>query len=178
MRNNFYHVYVRFIFSQKVLPFSAEDKDMDVDSSENQNVTMSMKSDNQSNGSHCNLTTLSKRSCGSDDKKETIESKCGKVTSKPENTANVNIDKKSSTTSSDTISATIQLVPKPEFPFREASSSAVNDTYEQTSDTAIVIEPETSAIIEIKQEGPCNPLDPLYPYAANKLQVRDFSDIS
>lgn len=136
---------------------------MEVDSSENQNMGMAPKSDNQSNGS--NSATPSKRSY--DDKKDIIEGN----SAKSDNVGNEDINEKSPT--SDGASTLSHQTTKSEFPFRETFSSAITDSNNQMIDNiSTATESSTVLTSEIKQEGSCNSPDaPLLPYAVSKIQV-------
>lgn len=60
-----------------------------------------------------------------------------------------------------------------DFPFREVSSSAINDSNNQMSDISAATECNTESASEIKQEDSCNsPADiPLPSYAISNIQV-------
>lgn len=138
---------------------------MDVDSSESRNPVVATKSDFQSNGSN-NATLPSKRPCANEDKSNPIEGNCGKADSiTNEDSENKSLPK------SDEASAESQSL-KSDFSFREASSSAINDSNKQISDISTAIESNTVLAPEIKQEGSCESPDaPLPPYAVSKIQV-------
>lgn len=130
---------------------------MYVDSSENRDVVV-QKSD--SNGSN-NATLPLNKPCANNDKKDSIESECGKE----DNLRNEETDRKLPSNSDP---ASSHQIPKSEFPFREASSSANNDSNNKMSD--ISTESNTALESDIKVEGPGTDA-PLPPYAVSKLQV-------
>ncbi|XP_055307876.1 paired amphipathic helix protein Sin3a-like, partial [Sitodiplosis mosellana] len=158
-----------FFWPRQQLSDDERDDEMDVDSSENRNVAMTAKSDSQSNGS--NNATTSRRPCVNDDKKDPIEGNYGKA----DNTGNEDTDQKSPSNLDDTIAASYQI-PKSEFPFREAPSSAITDSNNRISDILPATEPNTSLTSEIKREGSCSSPDvPLPPYAVSKIQEEAYT---
>ncbi|XP_031639948.1 paired amphipathic helix protein Sin3a [Contarinia nasturtii] len=150
-----------------------EDKDMDFQSSENhRNIIVAAKPDTQSNGSNNNLVAPPRKTCGTEDIKETDGTSCTKTINKTDETTTVNTEQKSPK-NSDSVSSEIHLS-KPDFSFRDATSCAINDESNQTSNISTVVESEISS--EIKQESSCNSLDDLSPsYALNKMQEEAYT---
>lgn len=139
----------------------AEDKEMDVETSETNNAGTSMKFDLQSTGSNVSSTVLDGSTI--DDKQEGTSgtgNNSGKATEKSGQKSSMN---------DESPSATIIRPPKSEPQFRNDTSSAINRNLE--SDIPTVSQTD-SLEIEIKQEDVCaSPNTPLPPHAISKIQV-------
>lgn len=138
---------------------------MEVESSDKRNLATTMKTDSQSNS----LAAVLKASSGKGDKGEVLEINRNKTISKTNASSNDGSGQRSPTNSPERMSTTINRIPKPEFPFREATSSAISDMNNQTSDIAESI---SATEVEIKEEDISDsPGAPLPLHAISKIQV-------
>lgn len=157
--------YISFdlFFKNNIFKWFAEDKEMDVDTSETAAAGTVIKFDLQSAGSNVGSTALE----GSviDDKQDTF----GSINVKTSNIADRNGQKSSINDESSSIP--INRPTKSELQFRNDTSSAISRNINLDSDVPAVTESD-SLEVEIKQEDPCSsPNTPLPPHAMSKIQV-------
>lgn len=138
--------------------------------SENRNTTTKSDSLPNSNGNSNHLSTTIKRAPGSDDKKEQLENTTEKVLgNKVDNSTENDYTQEKSPTTADSTLTDSHRIPKPEFSFQDASSSAISDSNIQTNDVSTELD---SVVMEIKQESSCGSPDVPQPsYAVSKIQV-------
>lgn len=144
----------------------AEEKEMDVDTSDTANAGASIKFDLQSSGSNVSSTPL--EASVNEDRQEPFESS----TAKTSITAEGNGPK--SLSNDESVSTVTNRPPKSELQLRNDSSSAINKPVNQPSDVPVATESDPLEI-EIKQEDTClSPNAPLPPHALSKIQVCTF----
>lgn len=140
--------------------FTAEDKDMEGDTSENQNVVTESNVDSQSNGNKTSFTTALDGSSSNNEKEEQSESSCDKITNKKSSDGN----EQKTAIINEITSTTSNRIPK--------SESATSDSNNQISDVTEIAELNSAAITGIKQEDSCHsPKAPPHSHAMNKIQV-------
>lgn len=142
-------------------PFSTDDKEAESEASEKRNIVSALKHDSQS-------SAVLKLTSGKEDKSETLDANRSKMTSKTNNSTVDSSCQQSAANSPERTSTTTNRIPKPEFSFREATSSAISDTNNQSDTSVSFIDTE----IEIKQENVSDsPGTQLDPHAVSKIQV-------